>query len=108
MPCDSKPNLTPVEKLRQALAIKRLGEALAAGAVGVTIGAQGAIAFRNWTDRAGLTDVCAYRRLLASGSPELRRAIARAEVIAGRKVSTQALAAGVHSHDNGATWNEGH
>jgi hypothetical protein len=34
--------------------------------------------------------------------------IARAEQLAGRAVSAQAVAGGVHSHDGGHTWHHGH
>jgi hypothetical protein len=58
--------------------------------------------------RNGISDACAYRKLLASGSPALRAALAKAEAMAGRKVDPQAIASGVHSHDGGRTWNPGH
>lgn len=104
MPCDSNPNLTPVQKADQVSALARLERGLALGTVTVKIGASGAIAFAGWKDNAGLADVCAYRRLTAGNSPALRRAIARAEVTSGRKVNAQAIAAGVHSHDGGRSW----
>jgi hypothetical protein len=106
MPCDSKPaNKTPAGILAMAAALDRLQRSLGAG-VSVVIGAQGGIAFRGWAeaDRAGLSDLCAYRKLAARNSPELRRAIARAEAVAGRKLDPQALASGVHSHDGGRSF----
>lgn len=108
MPCMTATNLTPVQKAAQASAIERLAAALGAGAVTLKIGANGAVALVNWTDRAGVSDLCAYRALTAKNSPELRRALARAEALAGRKVSVQTVAAGVHSHDGGRTWHPGH
>jgi hypothetical protein len=104
MPCDTIRTLTPVQKAGHIEALKRLEKALALGTVRVVIGTQGAVAFNGWTDRAGLSDVCAYRRLI--GSAELRRAVARAEVISGRKVDARAVAAGHHSHDGGTTWGQ--
>lgn len=108
MPCDTNPNLTPVQKQEQASAITRLAAMIAAGQVVVIIGQQGGISFRGWSENAGVADVCAYRRLVASNSPELRRALARAEVQQGRKVNPQAVAQGTHSHDGGRTWHPGH
>lgn len=107
MPCDTQRE--PVQIMKMASALDRLEKALAIGAPGavtVVIGAQGGIAFRGWKpeDRAGLTDLCAYRKLAAKNSSELRRAIARAEALYGRKLDPQALAAGVHSHDGGHSW----
>jgi hypothetical protein len=107
MPCDTRPE-TQTEEGKRVLAdaTRRLEAALAAGTVQAVIGAQGGIAFRGWREgeRGGLTDLCAYRRLRAANSPELRRALARAEVLAGRTVNEQAINAGVHSHDGGHTW----
>jgi len=45
-----------------------------------------------------------YRRLMATGSALAKAKIAAAEALAGRAVSRQALANGVHSHDGGRTW----
>lgn len=104
MPCDTQPNLTPQQKDKMKDAIVRLGSALANGTASVVIGSSGAIAFKGWPNREGYSDVCAYRALSASGSPSLRRAIARAEALAGRKLDERAIAAGVHSHDQGNTW----
>jgi len=106
MPCDSSPNLTDQAKVNMAEAVKQLDAALSAGAVSVVVGAQGSIAFRGWANaqRAGLTDLCAYRRLAAANSPALRRAVARAEAVSGVKVDARAISQGVHSHDGGQTW----
>lgn len=110
MPCDTRPNLTEQAKQNQRRAIARLEGSLNAGTVTVQIGAQGAVAFRGWVDqdKDGLTDLCAYRRLAATNSPALRRALAAAEVRAGRKLDQRAVASGVHSHDGGGSWHGGH
>lgn len=108
MPCDSRPeSQTEVGQRKMREALERLRAALVeGGSVSVVIGASGAIAFRGWEEgqREGMTDACAYRKLLAMNSPELRRAVMRAETIYGRKVNQQAIAQGVHSHDGGHTW----
>ncbi len=108
MPCDTKRGLDAQQKQRMTDALARLEAALAGGAVALVIGRQGAIAFRGWKeeDRAGLSDLCAYRRLSSANSPALRRALARAEAQAGMKIDQRALAAGVHSHDGGRTWGQ--
>lgn len=108
MPCDSNPNLTPVQKQDQKTALARLAASLGAGTVQVVIGTAGGIAFKGWTERAGVSDLCAYRRLTAANSPELRKALARAEAMSGRKVDARQVAAGTHSHDDGAHWHPGH
>lgn len=56
------------------------------------------------TRRARVSDVCGYRLLMATGAPLAKQAIARAEQLAGRTVSRQAVANGHHSHDGGHTW----
>ena len=72
------------------------------------VGPQGAIAFLGLTDseRDGVTDNCAYRRLMASGSALAIAAIAKAEQLAGRSIDRQQIAVGVHSHDQGRSWHD--
>lgn len=93
-------------KAEVAKATTALEQAIAARRVRVVVGPQGAVAFTGWSDaeRDGITDNCAYRRLLATGSALARAEIAKAEAMAGRKVNTQAIGQGIHSHDNGKTW----
>lgn len=88
----------------------QLSAAIAAGKVRVKVGPQGAVAFEGWTetDRDGITDACAYRRIMAEGSPLAKAAIMRAEQLAGRSVDQKMIAQGVHSHDGGTTWHGGH
>ncbi len=107
MPCYSTPKVGQTEAQRKAsvlAALKRLESALATGTAKVIIGPQGAVAFVGWTDRDDLTDVCAFRSLTTMKSHALSRAIAAAEVRAGRKVDARAVEAGWHTHDGGATW----
>lgn len=106
MPCDTY-DQTPQRKATVKASIEKLARMLALGTITVQIGPQGAIAFRGWlaTERQGVADVCAYRRLSAMNSPELRRAIARAEVMTGRKLDPQSIAQGYHTHD-GRVWSK--
>lgn len=104
MTCYTQPDRTPAKIADQKSALARLETALAAGTVTAIIGRNGGIAFKGWTDRADITDLCAYRALTASNSPALRRAIARGEAMAGRKLDARTVTAGVHSHDGGSTW----
>ncbi len=110
MPCDTK--LKPRQTIQQRAtevraATERLAAALAAGRVKVTIGPTGAIQFVGWSDndRDGITDNCAYRRILATGSALARMAIQKAEMMAGRTVDKKMVAQGWHSHD-GTTWHK--
>lgn len=109
MPCDTR--LKPRQTIQQRAvevrtATERLAAALAAGRVKVIIGPTGAPVFTGWDEssRDGITDACAYRRIMATGSAMAKLAIARAEQLAGRSVNKQAVAAGHHSHDGGLTW----
>lgn len=108
MPCDTRPSMTAAQRQAQAEALQRLQVELAQKRVRVRLSANGAAAFVDWPDqdRAGLTDVCAFRKL--ANAPELRRAIAAAEVRQGLRFDQRQLAAGVHSHDGGQTWHRGH
>lgn len=104
MPCLSQPNLTELQKQAQRGALARLRAALALGTVSVVVGRTGSIAFKGWKDNGGVSDLCAYRAL--ANSPELRKALARAEAMSGNKLDPRAIASGMHSHDGGATWSK--
>ena len=113
MPCDTRLKYRQTISQRAAEVRKVtevLSQGLAAGRVKAKVGPQGAIAFLGLTDaeRDGVTDACAYRRLMVSGSALARAKIAQAEQVAGRTVDKQALTQGHHSHDNGVTWHHGH
>lgn len=104
MPCITQTNLTPAAKARQVSALERLAAAIGAGAVKVVIGRTGGISFAGWedSDREGVSDLCAYRAI--AHAPAVRRAILRAEAMQGNRIDPRAIASGLHSHDNGATW----
>jgi hypothetical protein len=111
MPCDTKlaENQTLAERTSQIeQALKRLEGYLQTGRVQMGIAPNGAIVFKGWNDRDGISDVCAYRTLAAGNSWALRQAVARAEAQHGRKVNPHAVVAGHHSHDGGKTWHGGH
>ena len=93
------------------VALKRLEQYLTQGKVQIGISpVNGAITFKGWAtgERDDVTDVCAYRTLASQNSWALRQAVAKAEAMSGRKVNALAVAAGVHSHDGGKTWDPGH
>ena|ERR1019366_10245724 len=114
MPCDTRLKFRQTIKQRAAeisAAVAKLSAGLSAGRIKPKIGAAGGIAFEGFTDaeRDGVTDACAYRRLLVSGSALARAAITRAEQMTGRAVDRRALVhGGDHSHDGGKTWHSGH
>lgn len=107
MPCDTirRPRQTEADRQREVQdALKRLESQLASGAVAVGVSPEGAIVFRGWEDRDGVTDACAYLTLASEGSWEMQQAIATAEMMSGNKVNADAVASGLHSHDGGKTW----
>jgi hypothetical protein len=109
MPCDTKlkPKQTMSERAAEVRTmVARLAKGLAAGTVKAVVGPQGAVAFTGLTDweRDGVTDACAYRRVMASGSALARAAIARAEQLSGGTVDKTVVGHGMHSHDGGVTW----
>lgn len=89
-------------------AVEALSKGLGRGKIKAKVGPQGAIVFEGWTaeERGRVTDACAYRRIMATGSALARHEIAKAEKLAGRSVDRQIVGQGVHSHDAGATWNQ--
>jgi hypothetical protein len=113
MPCDTR--LKPKQTIQQRAAevraaVERFSRGLATGKIKVRVGPQGAVAFEGVTERErdGVTDACAYRRIMVSGSGLAKATIARAEQVAGRMVDKRAIAQGHHSHDGGQTWHHGH
>ena len=111
MPCDRrlKPKQTIQERATEIRsAVERFVKGLASGKIKPVIGQQGAIAFSgiSETDRDGVTDACAYRRIMATGSSAAKLAIARAEQLSGRSVNKQVIGQGAHSHDGGHTWHD--
>lgn len=113
MPCDSK--LKPRQTIQQRAdevrrAVGKVQARLITGRASVTINKQGAVAFGGIPDdeRDGVTDACIYRRIMSTGSGLAKATIARAEALAGRAVNRKTIAAGVHSHDGGKTWHNGH
>ena len=112
MTCDVKlkKNQTISERAAEVrAATERLAVAIATGRVKVVVDkATGAVAFTGWegNNRDGVSDACAYRRLMATGSAMSKMLIARAEQLAGRQVDKKAVAQGLHSHDNGLTFHK--
>jgi len=112
MPCETrlKPKQTISERaaeVRKSVEALMLG--LSTGKVTVKVGREGGIVFVGDWNRDGVTDACAYRRIMGpQGSTLARLKIAAAEHRAGRQVDRKALAAGVHSHDGGLSWYDGH
>lgn len=112
MPCDTfrKNAGQSLEQRKKEVraTVGALNIALMRGRVKVVVGPQGAVSFSGWAeaDRNGVTDACAYRRLMVEGSAIAKAEIAKAERLSGRSINRQVLAAGVHSHDGGQTWND--
>lgn len=113
MPCDTrlKPRQTITQRKDEVRkAVDTIDAGLKSGRIKAKVGPQGAIAFQGVaeTDRDGVTDACVYRRIMISGSAQAKQAIIQAEKVAGRTVNRSIVGAGVHSHDGGATWHDGH
>ena len=112
VPCDTQSlagqTLTE-RKIEVREAVERLAKALATGRAKAVVGPQGAVTFTgegaSVLGDARVTDACCYRRVMSTGSALARAAIAKAEMMAGRKVDRQVVAQGFHSHDSGGTWN---
>src|SRR5215831_14818132 len=110
MVCDTKlrENQTLSERKKEVLeTIEAIAKLIISNRVKPVIDkATGAIAFQNIpaSVRAGITDACVYRRIMATGSALAKQQIAKAEMLAGRTVNRASLAAGIHSHDGGRSW----
>jgi hypothetical protein len=112
MPCDTKiPQgmtiQTRAEEIRDV--VSKIAAALASNRIKVTVGKKGGIAFNLGSiDRRNVTDGCIYRRIMSGTNAAAKMAIARAEALAGTPVNKQAVGQGLHSHDFGKTWHDGH
>ncbi len=111
MPCDTQlaPQQTIQERKEEIrAATQKFIAALVNGSAKVVIGPQGAVAFEGIApkDRARITDACAYRRIMVSGSALAKAKIAAAEQRSGRSVNKQIIGQGAHSHDGGRTWHD--
>jgi hypothetical protein len=91
-------------------AVNGLNSLVGMGRVRVKVGPQGAIAFEGWgeAERDGVSDACAYRLLMSTASSLTKMKIQAAEMAAGRTVNRQVIGQGVHSHDGGKSWHDGH
>jgi hypothetical protein len=80
--------LTPEQLAARAERLRDLERQIARGQVKVRLSATGKATFEGWeTDRENpghWHDDCAYRTLMAEGSTELRRALAREQTTRGR------------------------
>lgn len=117
MACDTmlKPRQSLTERKAEVKkVISVLDKLIAVGQVNVRVGtdgmAKGAVAFKGWSDteRDGVSDACALRLLLVSGSAQTKLKLMQAQQMAGQSFNRQTLAHGVHSHDGGNTWHKGH
>lgn len=113
MACDTqlKPRQTIQERAAEVRkAVARIDALLASGKAKAKVGPQGAVTFDGLsaTDRDGITDACVFRRIMTTGSSLARAALQRAEQMAGRSVDRAVIGQGIHSHDGGKTWHNGH
>jgi hypothetical protein len=110
MPCEtaSLPNQTLNERKSEIRkAVDNLASLLASGKVTPKIGPTGGVAFVGWSDRNRVTDNCAFRMIMSTGSAFAKQAILTAERLAGKSVNRKAVAHGHHAHSDGSgglTW----
>lgn len=107
MPCSTRipVGMTAEQRAAQIKEIlANLEGQLNSGVVKLKVASNGAVLFEGWNNRGGVNDACAFRALQVQGSFALRRALATAEALAGRKVDMNVINSGMHSHDGGHTW----
>lgn len=103
MPCDRslKAGQTLTERVAEVKTIvQKINDLMTKGAVKLKIGPTGApvlIGLPNEV-RDGVSDVCAVRRLMTTGSMKVKAMLSTAPL------NKQAMAHGHHSHDGGQTW----
>lgn len=104
MPCERtlKPNQTIAQRVAEVKNVLDLvTQGITAGRIKLKIGPTGAPVFIGIDDkeRDAVTDVCIYRRLLATGTAKVKAMLSTAP-----PASKLAMAQGHHSHDGGASW----
>jgi hypothetical protein len=113
MPCDTvfrRGQTVTVRKAEVKKVIDTVSQGLARGRIKPKISPKGGITFDGLTvaERDDVTDACIYRLIMSTGSALARHMIVKAEQQAGRTVDRAVVNAGHHSHDGGATWQDGH
>lgn len=106
MACDRsrRPNQTISERKKEIReTVAKLAADLAGGRVKAIVGKQGGIVFEGWQVRNNVTDACALRLVLSTGSVLAKAKIAQAEALAGRSLDKRSIAQGLHTHD-GVNW----
>lgn len=104
----NSPELLSKRKAEIGAAVATLDALLKKRRVKAVVGPQGAITFvgDEWASVRNanrISDACAYRKIMATGSSLAKAEIARAEAMAGRTVDRKVVASGLHSHD-GQNW----
>lgn len=113
MPCDTrlKRNQTISQRADEVRAVTgKVQSGILQGRIKVKVSPTGAVAFDGISeeDRDGVTDACVYRRIMVSGAASVKAAIERQAQLQGRTINRATVNAGVHSHDGGKTWHDGH
>lgn len=109
MACET--NLKPRQTIQQRAtevraAVTKLDALLKKKKAKVVVGPKGEIAFVGWDgeERDGITDACAFRRIMVTGSSLAKMEIERAYLAAGKTINRQVIAQGGHTHDGGQNW----
>lgn len=106
-----KPKQTAAERKEEIRkTVEKFARGLAAGTVKAVVGKTGGVTFTGIaeSERNNVSDSCVYRSIMTTGSALARQQIARAEQMAGRRIDAKAVAGGLHSHDGGKSWHNGH
>ena len=106
MPCDTRlkrGQSISDRKSEVQRAVERLNRGLTSGSIKALVSKQGGIQFEGFSanERDGITDACALRRILATGSSSAKLGIQKAEQRAGRTLDKTAIAQGLHTHGDG-------
>jgi len=113
MPCDTrlKRGQTISQRADEVRAVtNKVMSGILQNRIKIVVSPQGAVAFDgiSESEKDGVTDACVFRRIMVSGPATVKAAMERAAMMQGRTINKQAINAGVHSHDGGQTWHEGH
>jgi len=113
MPCDTrlKRGQTISQRADEVRAVtNKIMSGILQNRIKVVVSPLGAVAFSGISEaeKDGVTDACVYRRMMVSGPATVKAAIERAAQLQGRTIKKEVVNGGVHSHDGGQTWHNGH
>lgn len=113
MPCDTrlKRGQTISQRADEVRSVtNKIMSGILQNRIKIKVSPTGSVAFDGISEgeKDGVTDACVYRRIMVSGPATVKAEMERQAMLQGRTINKAVVNAGVHSHDGGKTWHDGH